>query len=96
MEIKILGTGCAKCNMMESVAREAVDALGIDATVEHVSDFGEIMSYGVMATPALVIDGEVRIAGRVPSAADMGSLLSGARDAHSGGQGGCGCGGGCC
>lgn len=95
MEIKILGTGCAKCDMMESVAREAVSTLGLDATVEHVRDFGEIMSYGVMATPALVVDGEVRLAGRVPSAAAMAKVLSGARDAHAG-QGGCGCGGGCC
>lgn len=106
MEIKILGSGCAKCNEMERLARQAVETLGCDATVEHVSDFGEIMAFGVMTTPALVIDGQVRLAGRVPSAADMVALIEGA-SASSGcgcgdgapatGQGGCGCGsGGCC
>ncbi len=104
MEVKILGSGCAKCNEMERLARQAVETLGIDATVEHVSDFGEIMAFGVMTTPALVIDGQVRIAGRVPSAADMNALFQGASESGCGcaddrsatPQGSCGCEGGCC
>lgn len=104
MQVKILGSGCAKCNEMERLARGAVEALGIDATVEHVSDFGQIMAFGVMTTPALVIDGKVRIAGRVPSAADMTALFQGASESGCGcgddrsaaPQGGCGCEGGCC
>lgn len=93
MEIKVLGSGCAKCAEMERLARAAVDELGIDASVEHVSDFAEIMAFGVMTTPALVVDGEVRLAGRVPSSADMAKLLSGPSAPASGG---CSCGGGCC
>ena len=99
MEIKILGSGCAKCNELERLAREAVATLGIDASVEHVEDFAQIMSFGVMTTPALVVDGQVRIAGRVPAAADMVKLIESAAGAGpaSGSQGGCSCGsGGCC
>lgn len=65
MNIKILGTGCAKCKTMEKNARKAVEVLGIDATVEKVEDFKEIMAYGVMSTPALVVDEVVKIKGKV-------------------------------
>jgi small redox-active disulfide protein 2 len=65
--IKVLGSGCANCQKLEAIAQQAVDRLGIDAEVVHVTDFAEIMGYGVMSTPALVVDGELKLAGRVPS-----------------------------
>lgn len=77
MEIKILGTGCAKCQTLEAVAHEAADELGLAADFEKVTDPGEIASWGVMATPALVIDDEVVVSGRVPSKADIAAMLSG-------------------
>ena len=76
MEIKVLGTGCAKCNLLEDATKQAVAKAGIDAEVEKVTDMAQIMSYGVMSTPALVVDGEVRIAGRVPSVEDLVALLT--------------------
>lgn len=77
MEIKILGTGCTKCQMLEALTHEAADELGLTAEFEKVTDPGEIASWGVMATPALVIDDAVVVAGRVPSKADITALLSG-------------------
>lgn len=71
MEIKILGTGCAKCTKLYENANAAVVAAGVRADVSKVSDITEIMRYGVMMTPALVIDGEVKISGKVPSADDI-------------------------
>lgn len=67
MEIKVLGPGCAKCKNMEKVVRETVEQNGIDASITKVEDIMEIMNYGVMTTPALVVDGKVVIKGRVPS-----------------------------
>jgi small redox-active disulfide protein 2 len=75
MEIKVLGSGCAKCNLLEEVAKRAVAQAGIDATVEKVTDVVAIMNYGVMTTPALVVDGQVQISGRVPSVDDLVALL---------------------
>jgi len=65
MIIKILGTGCPKCKTLETNARNAVVSSGIDASVEKVTDLKEIMNYGVMMTPALVIDETVKSAGKV-------------------------------
>jgi small redox-active disulfide protein 2 len=65
MKIQILGSGCSKCKTLEANAREAVMDLGIEAEIEKVSDFEAIANMGVMTTPALVIDGEVRSVGRV-------------------------------
>ena len=76
MNIKILGTGGVTCKHLEEATRTAVANLGLDAEIEKVTDPGEIVSWGVMSTPALVIDDEVVIAGRVPSAADIKQLLS--------------------
>ncbi|CAG0933722.1 MAG: hypothetical protein BIFFINMI_04170 [Phycisphaerae bacterium] len=67
MLIKILGTGCAKCNRLEQLTREAVAQLGIEATFEHVREMDKIMAYPVMTTPALVIDEAVKVSGRLPS-----------------------------
>lgn len=76
MEIKVLGPGCANCGKLEDATRQAVEKAGIDATIEKVTDMAQIMSYGVMSTPALVVDGQVRLAGRVPSVDDLAALLT--------------------
>ncbi len=77
MKIEILGTGCARCFALERAVIEAADALGLDdCQIEHVTDLDRIARYGVMMTPALVIDGQVRLAGRVPSVAEVKALLS--------------------
>ncbi len=75
MEIKILGTGCAKCKQLEKTVREAVDEMGLDAEVEKVTEFSDIMAYGIMSTPGLVVNGEVRLAGRLPKLAEVKSIL---------------------
>ena len=66
MVIKILGTGCSKCKMLEKIAQVAVKELGANATIEKVEDIQKIMNYGVMSTPALVINEKVKVFGRVP------------------------------
>ena len=76
MEIKVLGTGCAKCTALEKVTKEVVDALNIPASVTKVEDIMEIMTYGIMTTPALVVDGKVLIKGRVPTVEEMKRLLT--------------------
>ena len=63
--IQILGSGCAKCNALEKAAREALAELGMDTAIDHVTDFAQIAAYGVMTTPALVIDGKVASYGKV-------------------------------
>ena len=65
MKIQILGTGCPKCKQLEANAREAVAAKGVEAEIEKVTDIDQIMEMGVMMTPALVIDGEVRSVGKI-------------------------------
>lgn len=75
MVIKILGSGCANCKKLEENAREAIKELGIDATIEKVSDFKDILAYGVMKTPALVVDGKVKVMGRVASTEEIKKLL---------------------
>ena len=69
MIIKVLGPGCNNCKNLERVTREAVDDLGIDATIEKVTDYPTIAGYGVMSTPALVVDEKLVLSGRVPTAA---------------------------
>ena len=71
MVIKILGSGCAKCKKLEANAQQAVKELGIEATIEKVKEIEKIMEYGVMKTPALVVDEQVKVMGRVPSAEDI-------------------------
>lgn len=65
MEIKILGTGCKKCMEAEEIVREAVAEAGVDARIEKVTDAMKIAGYGVFVTPAVVVDGEVKIAGKI-------------------------------
>lgn len=75
MDIKILGPGCKNCVTLDRITREVVDEMGIEATIEKIEDYGEIASYGVMTTPALVVDGKVLIAGRVPTLTHLRELL---------------------
>lgn len=73
--VKILGTGCAKCNALEAAAKEALEKLGMDAAIDHVTDFSQIAAYGVMTTPALVVDGKVVSLGKVLKAEEIADLL---------------------
>lgn len=67
MKIEILGVGCAKCHKLEEMVRDIAAKEGINADISKVEDFKKIMNYGVMTTPALVIDGKVKAAGKIPS-----------------------------
>lgn len=73
--IQVLGTGCPKCKLLTANAEAAVKALGVDATVEKVEKIADIMKFGVMMTPALVVDGQVKSAGKVLSTEEIGKLL---------------------
>lgn len=79
MDIKILGSGCPKCQRLERLTREVADELGIDARFEHVRDIAKIMEYSVLSTPALVVDGEVKVAGRMPSKEEIACWIAGAK-----------------
>jgi len=76
MEIKVLGTGCAKCKSLEKITRKAVEELNLDANVVKVEDIQKIMEYAVMRTPALVIDEKVVLTGQVPKIAEIKDLLT--------------------
>lgn len=76
MEIKILGPGCAKCAKTDKIVREVVQEMGIDADVEKVTDLMRIAGYGVFGTPSVLVDGEVKISGKVPSKKDVQSWLA--------------------
>jgi len=75
-KIQILGTGCAKCKALTANAEAAVKALSVEAAVEKVEKIADIMKFNVMMTPALVVDGQVKSAGKVLSAADIQKLLA--------------------
>ncbi|MDF7800062.1 thioredoxin family protein [Pontiellaceae bacterium B1224] len=75
MKIQILGTGCPKCEKTTKVVKEVVEELGLEVEIEKVTDLNEIMTFNVMSTPAVAIDGEVKVAGRVPSARALKKLL---------------------
>ena len=76
MKIKILGPGCANCANLEKATKQAVTELGIDATFEKVTDYADIAAYGIMRTPGLVVDEQVLLSGRVPTAGQVKDLLS--------------------
>lgn len=76
MKIQILGTGCAKCRTLQANAAAAVAALGIDAEIEKIEDIQQIIKFGVMSTPALAVDGVVKLAGKVASADEIRKLLA--------------------
>lgn len=71
MDIKVLGTGCAKCQQTEKLVKEAVAESGVSAAVEKVTDIRKIAEYGVFGTPAVVVDGRVKSVGKVPSKDDI-------------------------
>ncbi len=73
--IQILGTGCAKCEKLKHNAEEAITQSGVEATVEKITDINVIMGFGVMMTPALAIDGEVKLVGKVASPDQIAKLL---------------------
>ena len=77
MNIQVLGTGCLKCKKVAEVAEKAVEELGVEVEVVKVTDINEIISFDVMMTPALAIDGEVKVSGKVPSVEDVKKWIGG-------------------
>lgn len=75
MEIKILGTGCPKCKRLEALTREVLEEMGVESTIAKVTDVAEIMSYDIVSTPGLVVDGKVVSSGRLPAKSEIRSLL---------------------
>jgi small redox-active disulfide protein 2 len=75
-KIQILGTGCPKCKKLAEHAESAAKELGIEYELKKVTDINDIMAFGVMMTPALVIDGQVKVAGKVPSSEEIKSMLA--------------------
>jgi len=73
--VKVLGSGCAKCNQLEASTKEALQQLGMDTTIDHVTDFSQIAAYGVMSTPALVVDGKVVSYGKVLKTEEVVKIL---------------------
>ncbi len=74
--LQVLGTGCPKCKKMAENAQAAIQAAGIEGEVVKVTDINEIMKFGVMITPALVVDGQVKVVGKVPSADEIKKMLA--------------------
>ncbi len=77
MKIQILGTGCPKCRKLAETTEQAARELGLDCSIEKVTDINEIVGFGVMMTPALAVDGQVKSSGRVGTVDEIKSLLSG-------------------
>ncbi|MFO8192525.1 MAG: thioredoxin family protein [Bacillota bacterium] len=77
MEIKVLGTGCPKCNKLEKLVKEALEETEIEAEVKKESDLNEIARAGVMLTPALMINGEIRTSGKVPTKEELKVMITG-------------------
>jgi len=75
MKIEILGTGCPKCKMLEANAKKAVEELKIKAEIKKITDVGLIVDYGVMSTPAIAINGEVKASGRIPTVEEIKQFL---------------------
>jgi small redox-active disulfide protein 2 len=74
-KLQILGTGCPKCNKLAEQTKEAAESLGIEFEIEKVTDITKIMEFGVMMTPALAVDGEVKVTGKVPSVDDIKKMI---------------------
>jgi small redox-active disulfide protein 2 len=75
MKLQILGTGCAKCNALTTATEKAAQTLGLQYELEKVTDLKQIMAFGVMMTPALVVDGKVKVAGKVPNLNELKTML---------------------
>ena len=78
LTIKVLGSGCANCKKVESITKDAIAKLGVDAVVEKVEDYPEIMKYNVLATPGLVVNEQLVAAGRIPSEAEVTNWIANA------------------
>lgn len=76
MKLQILGTGCAKCNALTQATEQAAQTLGLPYELEKVTDLNQIMAFGVMMTPALVVDGKVKVSGKVPSVDEIKTMLA--------------------
>jgi small redox-active disulfide protein 2 len=74
--LQILGTGCTKCNQLTAATKEAAESCGIEYRIEKVTDFARFADFGVMITPALVVDGQLKVAGKVPSVEDLKKMIS--------------------
>ena len=74
-KIQVLGSGCAKCNKLYDLSEKAANELAVDYSIEKIADIKKIMEYDVMITPALVIDGEVKVSGKIPSLDELKKLL---------------------
>lgn len=77
VNIKVLGSGCANCKRLEAVARKVVETLALDAEIEKVTDYAEIMKWPLLSTPGLVINGKLVSAGRIPSEQEIAAWLKG-------------------
>lgn len=75
MKLQILGTGCAKCNQLSAATTAAADRLGLDYELEKITDFLRFADFGVMITPALIVDGKLKVAGKIPSDVEIEKLL---------------------
>lgn len=84
LSVKVLGSGCVKCNQLEAATKAALVQLGMDPAIDHVTDFGQIAAYGVMSTPALVVDGKVLSFGKVLKTEEVVGLLKKARTPEGG------------
>jgi small redox-active disulfide protein 2 len=80
VDIKILGTGCSKCNQLESVTKEVLKEMGVVAKIDHVRDINKIMEYPILTTPGLVINEELVVSGKVPDKAKLTQLVANALD----------------
>jgi small redox-active disulfide protein 2 len=82
LSIKVLGSGCANCKRVEQITRKVIDQLGVEAEIEKITDPSKFADYGVLSTPGLVINEKTVSAGRIPSFADVTSLISSALDSN--------------
>jgi small redox-active disulfide protein 2 len=80
MKIKILGTGCAKCNQLEKLTKEVLIEMGVTADIDHVKDIQKIMEYPILTTPGLVINEELVVSGKVPDKAKLNQIIVNALD----------------
>ncbi len=76
MDIQVLGPGCKNCSNLEKATAEALEQLGMTHDITKITDYGQIAAYGVMKTPALGIDGEIKVSGRVPSVEEITKIIS--------------------
>lgn len=76
MEIKVLGTGCGKCNKLEALTKEVLNDLSVQADIIKITDVKEIAKLGVLMTPGLVVNGQIKVSGKLPSKADLTSMIT--------------------